>query len=129
MTVLAVGVDLVDVQRVSQMLERYGHRFPDKVLVEAEREYCLGQPDPAPHIAVRLAAKEAVYKALQASPDARRVWWKDVELARESTGQPSVKLHGAGERVAAELGVTQVLISVTHSRQQAAAFVTLLSHP
>ncbi len=65
MSAIGVGVDLVEVARTRKMLEEKGAHVYDRLLTAAEAEYCRSRPDPAEHVAVRLAAKEAVYKALQ----------------------------------------------------------------
>src|SRR5512132_3747215 len=95
MNVLGVGIDLVDIHRVVEMLERREEQALQKLLTPSERAFVLAQPVPARHVAARIAAKEAVYKALQSLPDARGVGWQASEVLRSDHGRPSVKLHGA----------------------------------
>src|SRR5438093_249195 len=80
MTAGGVGVDLVEVSRVAAIIADKGSRVFERLLTPAERAYCESRPDPATHVAVRLAAKEAVYKALQGSEAARGIGWREVEV-------------------------------------------------
>ncbi len=120
---LGVGIDLVDVQRIEDMIERKAHRVIEKLLTPAEREYCLGQAIPAQHIAARIAAKEAAFKSLQLVPEARAISWQDLEVERNANGSPNLRLHGKAAEIAEETGVTRMLISLSHSNLQAAAVV------
>lgn len=123
---LAVGVDLVEVDRIQRMLDRKADRVLAKLLTAAERQYCLEQAVPARHVAARVAAKEAVYKALQGAPEARAIGWQEIEVVRDWDGRPAVRLTGGAERRAGELGVHTVLISLTHSDLHAAAIALLV---
>jgi holo-[acyl-carrier protein] synthase len=125
-TALAVGVDLVTVARVERMIERTGERALARLLTPDERAYCQGMAFPARHVAARVAAKEAVYKALQGTEHARGINWRDIEVIRDLTGRPAVRLHGrAGPRLT-ELGGTQVLLSLTHTDDLAAAIAVIV---
>ena len=121
MNVLGVGIDLVDIHRVVEMLDRREEQALQKLLTPAEREFVLAQPVPARHFAARIAAKEAVYKALQSLPEARGVGWQEIEVLRSVEGRPSVRLHG----LAAELDRTQgpliIELSLSHSEMTAGA--------
>lgn len=122
----AIGVDLVAVSRIERLLSRAGDRALDRLLTADERAYCLGMAFPARHVAVRVAAKEAVYKALQGTEDARGIGWRDIEVARDPAGRPSVRLHGRAAARLAELGGTQVLLSLTHTDDLAAAIAAVV---
>lgn len=123
---LAVGLDLVDIRRVERMLERHSDRALQRILTSAEREYCLSQAAPARHVAARIAAKEAAYKALSQGGAERVFWWRDVEVIRDSNSRPSLELHGRAKAGASQIGVSGLLLSLTHSESQAAAVVILL---
>jgi holo-[acyl-carrier protein] synthase len=111
-------VDLVDVGRVRSALVRHAGRFTARVLTPAEAGYCLSRPDPAPHIAARFAAKEAVIKCLGGACALR-----DIEVVRALSGFPSVTLHGrAAERAAGRA----VLVSLSHLEHLAVAFAVLV---
>lgn len=117
--VVAVGVDLTDVARVRSLVTRHPQRFARRVLSSEEAAYCLSRPDPAPHIAARFAAKEAVIKCLGGGCSLR-----EIEVERALSGAPSVKLHG---RAKARAGACQVRVSLSHLDQIAAAFAVLVA--
>jgi holo-[acyl-carrier protein] synthase len=117
--VLAVGVDLVDVGRVRASLDRFGERFVERVLSDAERAYCMSRPDPAPHVAARFGAKEAVIKCLGGG-----CALAEIEVSRALSGFPSITLHG---RAAARAGACRVLVSLSHLDHLAAAFAVLVA--
>ena len=117
---LASGVDIIEISRVRQVLERYGPRFLGRVFTPDEISYCRGRPS---NLAARFAAKEATMKAL--GTGVRGVSWKDIEVVRHESGAPSIRLHGRGKRRAQRLGVREISLSLSHSREYAVAFVVL----
>ena len=125
MSAVGVGVDLVEVARTRKMLAEKGAHVFDRLLTASEAEYCRSRPDPAEHVAVRLAAKEAVYKALQGSDKARGIGWRDIEVTRAPDGRPDVSLSGLAAERARELGVGRVLLSLSHTHQAAVAVAVL----
>ena len=125
MTAIGVGVDLVEVSRVASIIADKGSRVFARLLTAAERAYCESRPDPATHVAVRLAAKEAVYKALQGSEAARGIGWREIEVTRAPDGRPAVELSGLAAARARELEVGRVLLSLSHTHQAAVAMVVL----
>ena len=100
------------------MLESYGQRFLDRVYTPGEIAYCRGRPA---NLAARFAAKEATMKAL--GTGVRGVGWKDIEVVRQESGAPGIELHGRGKSRAQRLGVVQITLSISHSREYAVAFV------
>jgi holo-[acyl-carrier protein] synthase len=124
-TAIGVGVDLVEVSRVASIIADKGSRVLERLLTPAERAYCESRPDPATHVAVRLAAKEAVYKALQGSDTARGIGWREIEVTRAPDGRPAVELSGLAAARARELEVGRVLLSLSHTHQAAVAMVVL----
>ena len=125
MSAVGVGVDLVEVPRVAAIIADKGARVFERLLTPAERAYCESRPDPATHVAVRLAAKEAVYKALQGSPEARGIGWRDIEVIRAPDGRPDVRLAGSAATCARALGVARVLLSLSHTHLAAVAVAVL----
>ena len=117
---LGSGVDIIEISRVRQVLERYGQRFLNRVYTPGEISYCRGR---APNLAGRFAAKEATMKAL--GTGVHGVSWKDIEVVRHESGAPSVLLHGRGKRRAQHLGVRDISLSISHSRDYAVAFVVV----
>lgn len=125
MATVGVGVDLVEVSRVERMIAERGPHVFERLLTPAERAYCAEMARPAEHVAVRLAAKEAVYKALQGSEAARKIGWRDTEVQRDPDGKPQVALSGRAAERARELGVHRVLISLSHTHTTAIAVAVL----
>jgi holo-[acyl-carrier protein] synthase len=115
-------MDVVEVERARSILARHGERAMLRFLTEDERDYVLKQPDPAPHFAVRVAAKEAAYKALQSLAGMRAVGWHDLEVSRQDDGRPYLKLHGLAATIPAE---HSLLLSLTHTHGVAGAVAIL----
>ncbi len=117
--VWGIGIDTVEVYRVRGTVEKFGQRFLDRVFHPAESERGLGTPGWYASLAGRFAAKEAVLKAL--GMGLRGCTWRDVEIFWDRLGKPSVRLHGELERYASEKGIKEVKVSISHSRDHAAA--------
>ena len=115
---LTTGVDIIEIHRIKQVLDRYGERFLNRLFTPNEIDYCRGR---APNLAGRFAAKEATMKAL--GTGVRGVSWKDIEVVRADSGAPSVKLYGRAENRAEWLHVVEISVSISHSREYAVAFV------
>ena len=115
---LRVGVDMMDIERIARSSERYGDRFYSRFFTENERKQCEGQPH---RLAARFAAKEAVAKAL--GTGIGDVRWVEIEVDCDSKGRPILRLHGGAARLAADLGLTTWEISLSHTHEQAIAFV------
>ncbi len=123
-TVLGLGTDIVDVQRIRSALRRHGGRLKRRAFTEAEAAYCDAQADPSTHFAGRFAAKEAVLKALGCGWS-RGVTWRDVEILPGS-GPPEVRLAGKAREFARERGVREpILVSVSHDGGLAVGFAVL----
>ncbi len=123
--VVGLGMDLIDVERVTRMLEKDGQRVTTRLLTESEWSYCAQKALPAEHVAVRLAAKEAAFKALSGSEDARGIGWREIEVSHDDHRRPRLTFHGRAAARARELDVTRTLLTLTHSRQTAGAVVIL----
>ena len=125
MHTLAIGVDLVEIRRMQVMLDRHGERGLNHLLTEDEQVFCLGRPKPAQHVAGRVAAKEASFKALQVADGADSISWLDIEVLPGYDGRPIVQFHGRAKTVADRLGVKDAKISISHSTDTAIAMVVL----
>jgi holo-[acyl-carrier protein] synthase len=123
--VVGVGIDLVDLERVRTLLADKGQRAMSRFFSDCEREYLATRPDATGHAAARIAAKEAVYKALQALPGARGVGWREIEVSRDADGRPAILLHGLAARLSEEHGGLQIQISLTHSALSAGAIAII----
>jgi holo-[acyl-carrier protein] synthase len=115
--VVTVGIDLIEIERVKRALERYPS-FRERCFTEAERAYCDSRPNPAQHYAARFAGKEAVGKAIGFGI-ARAFAWRDVEIAGRP--KPGVELSGRVAAWAERVGAGSLDLSMTHSRELAAA--------
>lgn len=125
MAVLGVGIDLVPASRVDELLSRHGERALHRLFTASERERATEYADPSLHLAARIAAKEAAYKALSGDGSANGVGWQDLEVRRLADGRPSLVFHGAAQRRMTELGATRCHLSLTHAGGVAAAVVIL----
>ncbi len=120
MRVFGIGIDVVEVDRISQAIERQGERFLAKLFTPNERVYCDLQKHSALHFAARFAAKEAVSKALGTGIGGD-AGWLELEVIRQPSGAPAIKLHGNAADFALKNGITDLQISLTHAREYAAA--------
>jgi holo-[acyl-carrier protein] synthase len=120
-TVVGVGIDLVDLERIRVLLASKGEHAMARFFSDREREYLGTRADATGHAAARIAAKEAVYKAMQALPGARGVGWREIEVSRDVEGRPAIQLHGLAARVSEERGGLRIQISLTHSATSAGA--------
>ena len=123
--IVGVGIDLVDIDRARKLMERKGDRALARLCTRAEIEYIRGRPDPALPLAARIAAKEAAFKALSGSPEAREIGWRDMEIANGFHGEPMLRLSGRAAERARVLGVAKTWVSLTHSATTACAVVIL----
>ncbi len=123
--IVGVGFDLVAIARVEEMLARKEQRALDRLFTAHEQEYALARARPAMHLAARLAAKEAVFKALTGSDDAKKIGWKEAEVRRGTEGPPVLHFSGRAEARARELGVTRIHLTLSHTDDVAGAVVVL----
>ncbi len=110
MSIIGLGVDLADLGRIAAVLERYP-RFAERCFTAHEREYAFRFATPERRLAARFAGKEAVMKSL--GTGWRRIRWTDIEIT--GGGKPTVRLQGTAARRAEMLGVTEVLVTITHT--------------
>ena len=123
--IIAIGIDMVEIARVERMLASKGDHAMRKLFTDAERAYALSRPRPALHLAARVAAKEAAYKALRGTQEARAIGWRELEVVLAEDGSPTLVLHGGAAGRALELGVTRVHLSLTHTASSAGAVAVL----
>lgn len=122
--IAGIGTDLVDIARVQRLIDAKGDRALRRLFTADEVDYALTRALPAQHLAARLAAKEAAFKALAGNSLARSIGWRDIEVVRGDHG-PTLSLHGRAAERAAQLGVTEIWVSLTHSATTAGAVVVL----
>jgi holo-[acyl-carrier protein] synthase len=122
--IIGSGVDLAEIGRIQQSVERYGNRFLDRVFTVAEQAYCLRKRNAAESLAARFAAKEAAAKAL-GTGISHGVRWLEIEVVREPSGRPTIQFHGRAAQIAERLGVANAALSITHTASLAMASVVL----
>jgi holo-[acyl-carrier protein] synthase len=121
MSIIGIGTDIVECLRIAQMIERHGELFITRVYTPHEIQYCQSRKLATQHFAGRWAAKEAVLKAL-GTGWRRGISWRDVEIHNAPGGQPSVRLRGGAADVVEQLGIAEILISISHCRSHATAY-------
>lgn len=121
---LGTGIDLIEVERIAQSIERYADRFVRRVYTEREIAYCRARSAAAESFAARFAAKEAAAKAL-GSGIQLGAGWREIEVTKSQDGPPAVELSGRARDRAAELGVRRISLSLTHTRELAIAMVVM----
>jgi holo-[acyl-carrier protein] synthase len=124
-TVIGVGIDLVDLERIRSLLASKGEQAMTRFFSQKERDYLSTRPDATGHAAARIAAKEAVYKAMQALTGARGIGWREIEVSRDPEGRPAIQLHGLAARLSQEQGGLTIQISLTHSALSAGAIAVV----
>jgi holo-[acyl-carrier-protein] synthase len=111
-----IGTDIIEIDRVKHVLDCYGERFLNRVFTQDELEI-YGR---LPHaLAASFASKEAVMKVLGTGN--RGVAWREIETLNHSTGKPFIRLNGRAKKVADELGLTEIEVSLSHSKEYAIA--------
>ena len=122
--ILGTGIDLIEVARIASSFEKFGERFVNWILLPEEIHYCQTHKQPAPFLAARFAAKEAVSKAFGTGIGAQ-IGWQDIEVRRKESGEPFVVLHGKGAELFAARGAQRLHLSLTHTENYAAATAIL----
>ena len=115
---LVTGIDIIEIARVQSVASRYGDKFFNRIYTIEELKYCRGR---AHQLASRFAAKEAVMKAL--GTGVRGISWKDIEVLRKKGMAPHIKLHGRAIKRAEKMGLTELALSLSHSKDFAVASV------
>lgn len=118
--IVGIGTDIVEVLRIGKMIERHGELFLNRVFTDSEVSYCQKRKEYMQHYAGRWAAKEAVMKTL-GTGWSRGVGWRDIEVCSSKSGRPSIALRGGAREMAEQLGISDVLITISHCRAYATA--------
>ena len=124
--IVGIGTDLAEVDRIRAAIERHGRRFIERIYTPAEIAYVERKVNGYERFAARFAAKEAGMKAIRTGWR-RGVRWQDFEVVNLPSGRPTLRLHGVAARIAGELGVSNISLSLTHTSVQAMAIVILES--
>ena len=122
--ILGLGIDIIEVARIQASYERFGERFLNRILLPKEIGYCLSHKMPAPFLAARFAAKEAISKAFGTGIGAS-LGWQDMEICKKESGEPFVVLHGKGKKLFKSRRAKRLLVSLSHTVNYAAATAVL----
>ena len=120
--ILGIGTDLAEVSRIRKTVDRFGDRFIKRIFTDREQSYAFSKANWAERFAARFAAKEAAMKALGTGWN-RGVRWRDLEVANEPSGRPTLHLSGVALHVANQMGVKRTSVSLTHTAEMALAIV------
>lgn len=122
MSILGIGIDLIEVERISGAMERHGDRFLERLFTKKEREYCGSYAESKRHFAGRFAAKEAIVKALGVG-FGKEASWHDIEIVNDLKGKPVVNLLSDG--IKELIGDAKVHVSISHSKENATAVAVI----
>ena len=126
MGIIAHGIDLVDCPRIEQMIDRHGERFVRRVFTDAEQAYAKANKNEIEKLAGRFAAKEAVLKLIGTGWRGK-IAWTNIEVINNAAGQPEVTVTGEVKRIAGELGIDHISVSITHTANFAIASAVALT--
>ena len=124
--IVGTGIDIAEVPRIGQAIERFGERFLQRIFTAGEIRYCDSKANRVERYAARFAAKEAAMKALGTGWN-HGVRWRDCEVVRAPGGRPTMTFHGQAGEFAAKMGVKNIALSLTHTSEQAIAQLILES--
>src|SRR6266446_1928904 len=124
--IVGTGIDIAEVPRIGEAIQRFGDRFLHRIFTEGEIRYCDSKANRVERYAARFAAKEAGMKALGTGWN-HGVRWRDIEVVRPKGQRPTIQFHGQAAVFAEKLGTKNVALSITHTRDQALAHVILES--
>ncbi|MFZ3263546.1 MAG: holo-[acyl-carrier-protein] synthase [Terriglobales bacterium] len=122
--IIGTGVDIAEVPRIRESIERYGERFLHRIFTEEEIRYCEAKATRFESYAARFAAKEAGMKAL-GTGWSHGVRWRDIEVVRPKGQRPTLRFHGQAAAIAEKLGSKNISLSITHTSEEALAHVIL----
>ncbi len=122
LVIVGLGLDIAEVDRIEAAIRRHGAPFLERLFTPAEVSYCERHKNRFERYAARFAAKEAAMKAL-GTGWSQGVRWRDIEVTREVTGKPTLRLAGAARQIAERMGAKNISVSITHSGNLALAQV------
>ena len=120
-----IGTDIVECLRITQLIQRHGEQFVQRVYTAREISYSQSRKQSMQHYAGRWAAKEAILKAV-GTGWVRGIGWRDVEVVNQGSGKPLVVLHGRARELSEEAGIDEIIISISHCRSHAVAYALAL---
>ena len=124
MSVLGIGVDLVECARIQRSLERFGEKFLHRVFTDGEIAYSMSMKFPARHLAARFAAKEAVSKAF-GTGIGKAMGWRNIDIQKKPSGEPFLVFSGPAQELATQRAVTAAFVTLSHTEHHAIACIVL----
>ena len=124
MSVLGIGVDLVECARIERSLERFGEKFLHRVFTDGEIAYSMSMKFPARHLAARFAAKEAVSKAF-GTGIGKAMGWRNIDVQKNPSGEPFLVFSGPAQELARQRSVTAAFVTLSHTEHHAIACIVL----
>ena len=125
MDIIGIGTDITECLRIARMIERHGELFINRVYTSEEIQYCQSRKQATQHFTGRWAAKESVLKAL-GTGWVRGISWRDIEIRNEPSGKPIVAVRGGAKEVVEQLGITKLLVTISHCRTHATAYAVAI---
>jgi holo-[acyl-carrier protein] synthase len=126
MQIVGIGTDIIECLRIANMIERHGELFIQRVYTPDEIVYCAARKSANQHYAGRWAAKEAVLKAM-GTGWAKGIHWTDIEVRNDMGGKPRIRLGGEAREICARLGISEIMVSISHCRAYATAYAMAIS--
>ncbi len=123
--IVGSGIDIIDVERVQALRDKWQNRFLNRIFTEKELAYANAKKSVAEHLAARIAIKEALIKAFSNNGKKYLGNWKDIEVSNDKSGRPFINLYGNFKRVKTKRGIKQVIITASHTHKYAVASVIL----
>ena len=124
MSVLGIGIDLVECARIERSIERFGEKFLHRVFTDGEVAYSMSMKFPARHLAARFAAKEAVSKAF-GTGIGEAMGWRNIDVQKKPSGEPFLVFSGPAQELATQRAVTAAFITLSHTEHHAIACIVL----
>jgi len=124
MSVIGIGVDLVECARIQRSIDRFGDRFLHRVFTDGEIEYSMSMKFPARHLAARFAAKEAVSKAF-GTGIGKAMGWRNVDIRKKPSGEPFLVFSGPAQELMTQRGITSASVTLSHTEHHAIACIVL----
>ena len=124
MSVIGIGVDVIECARIQSSIERFGDRFLHRVFTDGEVEYSMSMKFPERHLAARFAGKEAVAKAF-GTGIGKAMGWRDIDIQKKPSGEPFLILSGPAKELATRRGISAALVTLSHTEHHAVACVVL----
>lgn len=123
--IFGIGIDLVKIDRIKRAVEKWHEHFVDRVFTKKEQEYSFRQSSPYQHLSVRLAAKEAILKAIGTGWSGG-IKWTDIEITNDGQGRPIAAVYGKVRDLMELNGVKEIMISLSHDTEYAIAQAILI---